>query len=56
MAASLKPFQETVCSGIVARFDNVRALYAQLANAIVEHDYLNGEVIRMDGSLRMAPR
>ncbi|MFI9380940.1 SDR family NAD(P)-dependent oxidoreductase [Kutzneria sp. NPDC052558] len=30
--------------------------YAQLAVAIVEHDYLNGEVIRMDGSLRMAPR
>jgi NAD(P)-dependent dehydrogenase (short-subunit alcohol dehydrogenase family) len=30
--------------------------YAQLALAIVEHDYLNGEVIRMDGALRMAPR
>jgi NAD(P)-dependent dehydrogenase (short-subunit alcohol dehydrogenase family) len=30
--------------------------YAQLANAIVEHDYLNGECIRMDGALRMAPR
>ncbi|GHF09761.1 3-hydroxy-2-methylbutyryl-CoA dehydrogenase [Amycolatopsis deserti] len=30
--------------------------YAQLAVNIVEHDYLNGEVIRMDGSLRMAPR
>ncbi|EWM14798.1 SDR family NAD(P)-dependent oxidoreductase [Kutzneria sp. 744] len=30
--------------------------YAQLAVAIVEQDYLNGEVIRMDGSLRMAPR
>jgi hypothetical protein len=23
---------------------------------IVEHGYLNGEVIRMDGALRMAPR
>jgi hypothetical protein len=23
---------------------------------IVDHDYLNGEVIRMDGALRMAPR
>ncbi|GAA2820454.1 SDR family NAD(P)-dependent oxidoreductase [Crossiella cryophila] len=32
------------------------AEYAQLALMIVEHDYLNGEVIRMDGSLRMAPR
>ncbi|HPU13151.1 MAG TPA: SDR family oxidoreductase [Aeromicrobium sp.] len=30
--------------------------YAQLAAMIVEHDYLNGETIRMDGSLRMAPR
>ncbi|GHH48709.1 SDR family NAD(P)-dependent oxidoreductase [Lentzea cavernae] len=30
--------------------------YAQLALSIVEHDYLNGEVIRMDGALRMAPR
>jgi NAD(P)-dependent dehydrogenase (short-subunit alcohol dehydrogenase family) len=30
--------------------------YAQLAVAIIEHDYLNGEVIRMDGALRMAPR
>lgn len=30
--------------------------YAALAVMIVEHDYLNGEVIRMDGALRMAPR
>jgi NAD(P)-dependent dehydrogenase (short-subunit alcohol dehydrogenase family) len=30
--------------------------YAKLALMIVEHDYLNGEVIRLDGSLRMAPR
>lgn len=30
--------------------------YAQLAAMIVEHDYLNGETIRMDGALRMAPR
>ncbi len=30
--------------------------YAQLALAIIGHDYLNGEVIRMDGALRMAPR
>ena len=30
--------------------------YAQLAVDVVEHDYLNGEVIRMDGALRMAPR
>ena len=30
--------------------------YAQLALMIIAHDYLNGEVIRMDGALRMAPR
>jgi NAD(P)-dependent dehydrogenase (short-subunit alcohol dehydrogenase family) len=30
--------------------------YARLAVMIVEHDYLNGEVIRLDGALRMAPR
>ncbi|WP_068279830.1 SDR family NAD(P)-dependent oxidoreductase [Aldersonia kunmingensis] len=30
--------------------------YAQLTQMIVEHDYLNGETIRMDGALRMAPR
>ena len=32
------------------------AEYARFAVMIVEHDYLNGEVIRMDGALRMAPR
>jgi NAD(P)-dependent dehydrogenase (short-subunit alcohol dehydrogenase family) len=30
--------------------------YAKLAAFLVEHDYLNGEVIRMDGALRMTPR
>lgn len=30
--------------------------YAKLVRMIVEHDYLNGETIRMDGALRMAPR
>ncbi|MGL4746073.1 MAG: SDR family NAD(P)-dependent oxidoreductase [Dermatophilaceae bacterium] len=30
--------------------------HAQLAVSIVEHDYLNGETIRMDDALRMAPR
>jgi NAD(P)-dependent dehydrogenase (short-subunit alcohol dehydrogenase family) len=30
--------------------------YARLASMIIEHDYLNGETIRMDGALRMAPR
>jgi NAD(P)-dependent dehydrogenase (short-subunit alcohol dehydrogenase family) len=30
--------------------------YAALAAFIVQHDYLNGETIRMDGAIRMAPR
>ncbi len=30
--------------------------FARLALAVVEHGYLNGETIRMDGALRMAPR
>jgi len=30
--------------------------FAQLVVMLVEHDYLNGEVIRMDGALRMPPR
>jgi NAD(P)-dependent dehydrogenase (short-subunit alcohol dehydrogenase family) len=30
--------------------------FAQLAVDLVEHGYLNGEVVRMDGALRMAPR
>ncbi|WP_308289603.1 SDR family NAD(P)-dependent oxidoreductase [Streptomyces muensis] len=30
--------------------------FAQLALAVIAHDYLNGEVIRMDGALRMGPR
>lgn len=30
--------------------------YAQLALDIIAHDYLNGQVTRMDGAIRMAPR
>jgi NAD(P)-dependent dehydrogenase (short-subunit alcohol dehydrogenase family) len=30
--------------------------FARLVTMIVEHDYLNGETVRMDGALRMAPR
>jgi len=30
--------------------------YASLARHIIENSYLNGEVIRLDGALRMAPR
>jgi NAD(P)-dependent dehydrogenase (short-subunit alcohol dehydrogenase family) len=30
--------------------------YAELVLALVGNDYLNGEVVRLDGALRMAPR
>ena len=30
--------------------------YASLARHVIENSYLNGEVIRLDGALRMAPR
>jgi hypothetical protein len=30
--------------------------YASLARQIIENRYLNGETIRLDGSLRMAPK
>jgi NAD(P)-dependent dehydrogenase (short-subunit alcohol dehydrogenase family) len=30
--------------------------FAQLALSIIDNDYLNGDVIRLDGALRMAPR
>ncbi|MGA1518865.1 MAG: 3-hydroxyacyl-CoA dehydrogenase, partial [Burkholderiaceae bacterium] len=30
--------------------------YARLAKHIIENDMLNGEVIRLDGAIRLAPR
>jgi len=30
--------------------------YAQLAQSVIENDYLNGEVIRLDGALRFPPK
>jgi NAD(P)-dependent dehydrogenase (short-subunit alcohol dehydrogenase family) len=30
--------------------------YAKLVLSVIDNDYLNGEVIRIDGALRMAPR
>ena len=32
------------------------AEYAQLARSIIENEMLNGEVIRLDGAIRMAPK
>jgi hypothetical protein len=30
--------------------------YAKLVKHIIENDMLNGEVIRLDGAIRMAPK
>jgi NAD(P)-dependent dehydrogenase (short-subunit alcohol dehydrogenase family) len=46
LAASV-PFPRRLCSP---------EEHAQLVSMIIEHDYLNGETIRLDGALRMAPR
>jgi NAD(P)-dependent dehydrogenase (short-subunit alcohol dehydrogenase family) len=46
LAASV-PFPRRLCSP---------EEHAQLVGMIVEHDYLNGETVRLDGALRMAPR
>lgn len=48
MLASLKDFQETVCGGVVARFENVRTLYAQWSGAVPER---LAELRRNDGAL-----
>lgn len=57
LATVSEEFREGLAQGIpfpqrLARPDE----YAQLALSLVDHDYLNGEVVRMDGALRMAPR
>ncbi|MER7274704.1 SDR family NAD(P)-dependent oxidoreductase [Dactylosporangium sp. NPDC000244] len=57
LATVSEEFRQGLAAGVpfprrLARPDE----YAQLALAIIHHDYLNGEVIRMDGALRMAPR
>lgn len=54
-------FSEEVREGLAAGVPFPQRLgrpdeYASLVRFIVEHDYLNGEVIRMDGALRMGPR
>ena len=30
--------------------------FAQLVLAMIENDYLNGEIVRLDGALRMPPK
>jgi NAD(P)-dependent dehydrogenase (short-subunit alcohol dehydrogenase family) len=57
----LAGFSEEVRAGLAAGVPFPPRLgrpeeFAALALGVIDHDYLNGEVIRMDGALRMAPR
>jgi NAD(P)-dependent dehydrogenase (short-subunit alcohol dehydrogenase family) len=52
---------DAVCASLAASVPHPRRLgdpeeYAALVSHIVENPMLNGEVIRLDGSLRLAPR
>ena len=54
-------FTDEVRAGLAATVPFPRRLaapdeYARLVSVIAEPDYLNGEVVRMDGALRMAAR
>ena len=57
----LGSFSEEVRRGLAAAVPFPQRLarpdeFARLVAVAAEHDYLNGETIRMDGALRMAPR
>ncbi len=57
LATISEEFREALEAGVpfpsrLARPDE----YASLAAFLISHDYVNGEVVRMDGALRMAPR
>jgi NAD(P)-dependent dehydrogenase (short-subunit alcohol dehydrogenase family) len=58
MAAGLTPeFKEALEASVP--FPNRLAQpaeYAKLAAFLIDHDYMNGETVRMDGALRMGPR
>lgn len=57
----LARLREDVRAGLEASVPNPSRLgrtdeFAQLASGILENGYLNGETIRLDGAIRMAPR
>jgi hypothetical protein len=61
MTPLMKELPEAVQASLAASVPFPRRLghpaeFAHLAAAIVENPALNGEVIRLDGALRMAPR
>jgi NAD(P)-dependent dehydrogenase (short-subunit alcohol dehydrogenase family) len=57
----VQAFSEDIRAGLVAAVPFPRALgqpeqFADLVLHMVENRYLNGDVVRLDGALRMAPR
>lgn len=58
MVAGMKPeVQESLAASIPFPSRLGRAEeYALLACMLIEHDYLNGEAVRLDGAVRLAPR
>ena len=57
----LGPMREDIRESLVAQIPFPKRLgraedFASLVKHIVENEYLNGEVIRLDGALRMGPR
>jgi NAD(P)-dependent dehydrogenase (short-subunit alcohol dehydrogenase family) len=57
LAGVTEEFRKTLADAVVFPQRLGRpAEYADLAAFIVSHDYINGETIRMDGAIRMAPR
>lgn len=57
LASVSDEFRATLASGIpFPRRLAKPSEYAELAAFLIEHDYINGEVVRMDAALRMAPR
>jgi NAD(P)-dependent dehydrogenase (short-subunit alcohol dehydrogenase family) len=57
----LARLREDIRAGLAASVPHPKRLgaaddYAQLAVSILENGYLNGETIRLDGAIRMAPR
>ena len=56
-----EPMREDIRESLVSQIPFPKRLgraedFAALVKHIVENEYLNGEVIRLDGALRMGPR
>jgi NAD(P)-dependent dehydrogenase (short-subunit alcohol dehydrogenase family) len=57
MASTTDKVRQSLSATVVAPHRlGYPAEYAKLAVAIAENDYLNGEVIRLDGAIRLQPR